>query len=229
MASMKSVLALGLLLLAGPEFAVKSVASKKAGYYEASANYLVWKPSHPLAKVANPAIENFVKSSYKKWIAGAEQAFKEDGKPTMAWDLEIDSERLRSDPRVISVIVNTYDYTGGAHPNHGSDTLNFAFVGGKPQQVKLNDLFKPGSNPGSMVSKKVIAKLMKTEGADWVQSGELKTLTPEMLNRFVIGSDGLTWLFNPYDVGPYAAGDFEIKLTWKELGPNLIRAIVLGR
>jgi len=230
---MKKSAFLALILLGAiaqaSNYTTKTIKTAKAGSYEATTSYLVWASSHPLARVANPVLKNWAMRQHESWIKEILKAQKEEGKPSSAWEQEIDMEVVRGDIRIISVNASIYDYSGGAHPNHGSESFNFAMVGGKPKQLKLEDLFRKGSSPGKMVSALVIAKLKNEEGADLVQSGEVKALTVMQLNHFSIGVDGMTWYFDPYEVGPYVAGAFEVKLTWKELGPNLNRSMVLGR
>lgn len=207
----------------------KTISTKKAGWYQATATYIVLPPDNPLAKTANKALMLWAANEQKKWITGVTQSQKESGKPSSPWERESGMTPVRADVRVISVTSGTYEYSGGAHPNHWSEAFNFAMVEGKPRQLKLDDLFRKGSKPGKAISDKLIAKLQKEEGAEWVINGDVKAITPQQLDRFTIGMDGLTWYFNPYEVGPYVSGDFEIKLTWNELGPDLIRAIVMGR
>lgn len=211
------------------DYTTKTLKSAKPEAYQAMTTYLVWSASHPLAKVANPVLKEWATKLHNSWVKDVVDAQKAGEKPTSAWELEIGQEVVRGDIRVISVIASIYDYSGGAHPNHGSASFNFAMIGGKPKRLTLEDLFRKGSNPGKMVSAKVIAKLKNEEGADLVKDGEIKVLDKKQLDHFTIGADGLTWYFDPYEVGPYAAGDFQVKLTWKELGPSLNRAIVLGR
>ena len=52
-------------------------------------------------------------------------------------------------------------------------------------------------------------------------------LTPLQLNSFCIDRDGLTFLINPYEAGPYSSGTFQVKLTLSELGPHFKRALIL--
>jgi hypothetical protein len=66
----------------------------------------------------------------------------------------------------------------------------------------------------------VIAKLKQKESATEVTSGQITKLTPEQRERFVATPEGLMFLFDPYEVGPYVAGRFQIRLTAQELGPN---------
>jgi hypothetical protein len=211
------------------DYVTKKITAKKAGLYEANAVYLEFSKSHPLAGVINPFLKNLAAKEHSEWIKLTLETQKDLGKPTSAWEHEIGMDVMRSTPRLVSIAVSTYDYSGGAHPNHGVDMFNFGLVRGKARQLKLADFFATGFNSSAFISKLVIARLKKEEGATSVQDGEVKTLNAKQLQRFSVGADGLTWYFNPYEVGPYAAGDFEVKLSLKELGPKFNKAMLLGR
>lgn len=210
-------------------YTTKTITAKKAGVYETSASYIVWPGKSPLEKFANKTLAAWAVSEQKKWIAGTLQVVKEQGKTNGTWEYEQGMSPVRGDIRVISVTAGTYEYSGGAHPNHGSDAFNFALIDGKPKLLKIEDLFRKGAKPGKMLSDKILKKLEDEEGAEWVHNGDVKVVPANQLNRFTIGMDGLTWYFNPYEMGPYVSGDFEVKLTWQELGPDLNRALVMGR
>ncbi|MBN9504288.1 MAG: hypothetical protein BGO01_03885 [Armatimonadetes bacterium 55-13] len=211
------------------DYVTKKVSAKKADYYEINTSYPEWKSTNKLGAFANPVLKKWALGEHNSWLAQVKQDQKDLEKPTMAWYHEIGFSVARSDARILSVVAGMEDYSGGAHPNHWTLCFNFAMVKGKPKQIKLKDLFKPGGNPEKLVSDKVIAKLMKMEGADWVQNGEVKKLDKIQIEKFTIEKDGITYGFDPYVMGPYAAGDFEVKLTWAELGSTLNRALVSAK
>ncbi len=224
---MKAILLLATLFLTvqRPYFELRKVSEVKAGSYEANAIFLEFT-SHPMAPVMNPILKSKAMSEHRRWLHEAKKSLEEMGKPTNTWSHEIGMDIAYNTPSLVSVIVAEYDYSGGAHPNHGVEVFNFGVIEGKARQVFLKDFFVSGFNPDPFVSKLVIAKLKKMEGADWVISGELKKLDKKMIQRFSPGKNGMTWYFNPYDVGSYASGDFEVKLSLKELGPKFNRGML---
>lgn len=124
-------------------------------------------------------------------------------------------------PRLISVLLSTYAYTGGAHGNTGFVFKNFAMVGGKAVPLKLADLFRTRIIPREAVSRLVIAKLKKQEGATWVRDGEVKALSAEQAEQFKVTDKGLEYVFAPYEMGPYVSGPISCLLKWSELKPHL--------
>ena len=228
-AKLASLLSLILPFHCGADYKTVEFRASQAGFYEAKVSYLKYADNHPLASIINPALRSIVTKSHLAWVKNAKGAVKELGKPTSPWEQEISVETARSTPRLVSLIIATYDYSGGAHPNHGVQTMNFGFVAGKPKQLSLSDFFAPGFDGRSHVSKLIIERLKQTEGADWVKEGQVTSLDTKMAERFVVNADGLTWNFNPYEVGPYASGDFEVKLTLSQLGPKFKRSLLLAR
>jgi hypothetical protein len=226
---MKSLCFLLLALAAPADYVQKKLSAQKPGFYEANASYLEFKKTHPLAAVINPALKAEATKVHTDWMKQTIDTQKELGKPTSAWEHEYGVEVAHNTPRLVSVIASTYDYSGGAHPNHWSNAMNFGIVNGKPAEITIATFFERGFAWDRHISRLVIAKLKRQEGADLVKSGEVTTLTKKQLQNFTVSPSGLTWYFNPYEVGPYAAGDFEVKLTIKELGPKFKKAMITAR
>jgi hypothetical protein len=134
--------------------------------------------------------------------------------------------------RLISTAYVYYSYTGGAHGMGATVATNYGQFPGmtRPKVLTLGDFF---NNIGY---RKPVEKLLldslrakKEQVASWVQDGTVKTLTSNQLNNFTVSPKGLTWRFAPYEVGPYAAGEFEVLLTFNQLPSGFKRSIVLGR
>lgn len=208
------------------DFTVKKLSLSKAEFYVSNVEYLEFAPKHSLSAFMNPILKTYASTEQARWLKDAKEMQKELGKPNTQWEQDVAMAADWNTPRLVSILISRYDYSGGAHPNHGVEVMNFGFSKGKAKQLRLSDFFADGFDSSSFVSKLAIAKLKKEKGADWVQSGELKKLDARMLNRFTPSASGLKWHFNPYDVGPYVAGDFEVNLTLKELGPKFNRAML---
>jgi hypothetical protein len=213
------------LQASGLRAASKMITATKPDYYQANAEYLVFG-KHKLAAVANPVLKKKAQTMHAEWVARTEKAIKDLGKPFAAWEHEVSMHAYYQTPSLLTVGVSTYDYSGGAHPNHWIEFMTFGTVAGKSRQLGLKDFFLPGFDYASHISSLVLRKLKSEEGADWVKNGEVKKLDAKMLQRFTPDKGGMVWFFNPYEVGPYAAGDFEVKLTLKDLGPKFKAALL---
>ena len=113
---------------------------------------------------------------------------------------------------VISIEFEIYSYyQGAAHPNTYTETVNYDLKNGK--QMKLADLFKPGSKYLQTMSKYCIDDLKKqgkAKGADSmledasIQEGAGPTT--KNYESWMITKKGLGINFDSYQVAPYAAG-----------------------
>jgi len=121
----------------------------------------------------------------------------------------------------IEITVSSYS-AGAAHPNSYTEVVNFDLKNGK--LLKLADLFLPGSKYLQTLSTYCIQDLKKqakAQGADamldedWIQKGA----APELTNydNWTITKKGLGITFDPYQVGPYAAGPQHVLVPYSAL------------
>lgn len=126
----------------------------------------------------------------------------------------------RDDLISIQFSVGSY-YKGAAHPNSYSEVVNFDLKSGK--QIRLADIFKPGSKFLQAISTYSIQDLKKqsTEKLDslldddWIQRGA----GPKADNykNWSITQKGLVITFDSYQVGPYAAGSQKVLVPYSTL------------
>jgi hypothetical protein len=117
--------------------------------------------------------------------------------------------------QIITGVMTSYSFTGGAHGNTFALPYNFAMVGGVPKELRFADVFKPGTS--DEVSMAVLGKLHGLERASYLADGSVSSMTSAQLNRFVITKDGVKFFFNRYELAPYAAGDFNVTLLYSEI------------
>jgi len=169
----------------------------------------------------NPNFEKFnqtVRGSVVKKIAEFKKdvAPKPDEEPrpedSMGSDLSISYEiaLARDDFVSVLLIVSSY-FQGAAHPNGYSEGVNFDLKNGKV--LKLADLFKPGTKYLQALSAFCVADLKKQSKAksepgmlddSSINSGAAPAL--KNYHSWTIKKQGLGVEFDPYQVGPYAAG-----------------------
>jgi hypothetical protein len=179
----------------------------------------------------NPNLEKFnqaARAAVTKKVAG----FKKDMTPdegentdetrpedSMGSDLTISYTVALAQDDLVSIDFEVSSYfQGAAHPNSYSETLNYDLKNGKP--LKLADLFKPGAKYLQPIANYCIADLKK-------QAGE-KGLSPEEIDKgaaakadnylgWTITKKGLGIEFDPYQVGPYAAGPQFVLVPYSNL------------
>lgn len=147
-------------------------------------------------------------------------------------DLDIGYKIEFFNGRFASVSFGRSSYTGGAHPNHWTSTLNLDLS--NRRLVNLSDLFRPGNDYLRIISRESIASLTKQLGEfsdnEWIGKGA----GPEGKNfkSWAITSAGLKFFFDPYDVGPYAAGGFETLVPFSKFAAagrtDVFRRIIGG-
>lgn len=154
------------------------------------------------------------------WQEGLEQRASGPAEPRNIWSFEEDVTVLALSQEVISALKTTYVYTGGAHPNsfRASHNLVRAGNGGWTEVARLCDAAAAlgWACDETRVRELVIADLTE-QGAEWVLSGELTAEQLWLLEVFVLGTDGVTVVFDPYAAGPYVQGPLFVDLSYASL------------
>jgi len=183
----------------------------------------------------SPGYEKFnqtIRSLVTKKVSGFKQEMApgEDDPPpaglaeSMSSDLHIGYSIVLAKDDLISVhlVVGSYS-AGAAHPNSYTEDVNFDLQNGK--QLKLGDLFQPGSKYLQTISSYCIAELKKQRGEDtdhdWVERGAGPTA--ENYRSWTIGKKGIGITFDAYQVASYAEGPQHVLVPYSAL-KGIIRA-----
>ena len=126
------------------------------------------------------------------------------------WFLAVDSAPL------VGLRALWFEDTGGAHPNHGGSTLIWDNVANR--EIQPNALFRPDADMA--VLDKAICDAVaqaKTHRAGATPLNDMFSCPKWNQTVLVLASStipgkigGLTVLIDPYVVGPYAEGDYEV-------------------
>jgi hypothetical protein len=132
---------------------------------------------------------------------------------------------------VLSLRMLHSEYTGGAHPNHSAGHVTFDLKSG--EELTLDDLLKPGWRDA--VTRLAEASLREqhglTEGDPLNGEGPLFENAFELNDNWFLTPEGLGFSFDPYEIGPYAAGfiepiiPFAMLQDWVRPGSTLERVI----
>jgi hypothetical protein len=197
--------------------------------YSIDGQYPVFLAKTRLARFANLKVKRYATKGFQEFLALTK---KEMSAENLGAGYEYESGPILSTykpARLISLSMCTYRYMAGAHGLGLSNAITYAIVNGKPKEIGLADCFLPGTAYRPLVEKLIFAKLKSDERAEWVHDGTVKSLTPEQFNNFTVEKDGLEWTFNPYEMGSYAAGPIDVKLSPAELGPGVRKSLLWGR
>ena len=109
-----------------------------------------------------------------------------------------------------SYIVNIVDFTGGAHNN--SSTQAFVFDTRDGSRVTLDDLFVPDfDSPLAEIIARHIGDDMSEEDID-----DLFQQDVQPTGNYILTSDSITFIYNPYEIGPGSLGTPSISVPIKE-------------
>jgi Protein of unknown function (DUF3298)/Deacetylase PdaC len=195
------------------EIASKSIKeSNKKLMYEIDAQY------PQLTGGNNPNFEKFnqaARASVTRKVAGFKKDMQPEGEEeeprpegSMGSDLSVGYDVLLAQDDLVSIKfdVSTY-FQGAAHPNSYADVLNFDLKNAK--QLKLSDLFKPGAKYLQAIAAYCINDLKKQAKDKGLLDEEIDkgaAAKSDNYESWTITKRGLGIHFDPYQVGPYAAG-----------------------
>lgn len=129
-------------------------------------------------------------------------------------------------PELLSVSQSIDDYYAGtAHPNLTLRARTFDLKTGR--RLFKKDVFRSGTDAELLA--RIDAKLRTLP--EYQQDGEYILETPEIgdLKELMLEKGGVTFLFSPYLVGPYAAGPVVVTLSWKDLAGLTVADGPVGR
>ena len=128
----------------------------------------------------------------------------------------------------ILVTADTFIDMGGAHPNQWSRWMNFDFETGR--LITKEEVFASDAQADieRMLFDALIALKaeehpdMKLETLEDLQEiGILQWSNMYIPENFLLGKDGISFLFNRYDIAPYSEGSIMLELPYGKIGPYL--------
>ena len=194
-------------------------------------NYQIAAQYPQLSGGNNPNLEKFnqaARAAVTKKVAG----FKKDMTPeagenteetrpedSMGSDLTISYTVVLAQDDLVSVEFDVSSYfQGAAHPNSYSETFNYDLKNGK--QLKLADLFKPGAKYLQAIANYCVADLKKQATEKGLTAEEIEKGAAAKADNYqgwTITKRGLGIYFDPYQVGPYAAGPQFVLVPYSDL------------
>lgn len=169
------------------------------------------------------AVDSFVNMRGKNYIADFTDLYKQDkannatpgGWYQAHYDLKTHTEQNAD--TIINYIAEQDTYDGGAHGLFIKSVMNFSTKSGK--LVTLDNVLLPGYK--TRLNEILLEKLLKqthSKDTDELRSkGYLYSMDMCPSQFYLINSKGITFIYNQYEIAPYAVGITELKLTWDEL------------
>jgi hypothetical protein len=202
--------------VAAPTVKFNTISTARRGFYTTSLKLPVFGGAAWADKVNQDVARN-AKKALAGWMKESFPAKSE--KPRLEYFYQAAPTVSLATPNLVSFYFTVSTFTAGAHPMTVSDP--HTYVNGK--EIHSADIFQKGSSYQTVVSNLVIGKLMNNNRAAWVQEGTVKEMTKAQQENFIVTPTALTYLFDPYDMGPYAVGAFQVKLPFSELNAVIDR------
>ena len=189
--------------------------TKNTDCYEASLEYPVF---------GQPALDQNIRDWAERYFAqetGELQkgcAEDERNPDNRKWEFAV-SPRVTASNNVVSVEFAIYSDTGGAHPNHDVRTLTLNEEG---KILGYGDLFEKTGGLWKFLSEYAFSALRpEMKKNDCLDPATVRGgLAPnaDSFKHFVVTPQGLTLIFPPYQVAPYACGEQRCQIPVTALG-----------
>lgn len=211
-----------------PQVSIKTIHFKEAQkFFDVDFQYpqLMCKDAERVRK-ANWLIKNMAVSAYKRLKDDMPKTAEDaQGLPRCyvrgGYSVTFPSSDL------VCVRLDMSEQSGGVHPNHGVSTVVCDLTQAKA--LKLEDIF------GQDVDFETISDLCRRELYRTIESPvgaiDENGLLAEEGNfaAFTVGSKGIEFIFQPYQVAPYALGMPTATLPFSEIKPLLIEGTAVER
>lgn len=129
----------------------------------------------------------------------------------LSWVETIEGRVLEPYRGMQSYLIYKYMYTGGAHGLDSKKGLTFRLSDGEP--VSEDDLFRKDYQPE--LSKILSRNLPKSVSKEVYNMLFVRNIEPN--GNFYVDPEGITYIYERYEIGPYVSGLVRVSVPWSEL------------
>lgn len=193
-------------------------------------DYMNLSPEETIIEVQNNHITKYRKDLLSYYEADLKSGkTKENLPPWYNHEYSITSELKIARDSIYNYSVTNYQFTGGAHPNTLATWININANTG--QVLSKADVFTEDSDKKivELISKHLLADVNQRLETDTITSlqglrdnGILLNVDLYVPDNFLVTDEGVTFLYNRYDIAPYAMGDFQLNIPYAEI-ENLMK------
>jgi hypothetical protein len=148
--------------------------------------------------------------------------------PSGNWMFEMKVDVLLNCPSLLSLRISQLEFTGGAHANSWTNYLTIDLKTG--QALKLEALFKEDFKPQLLaISEAAFKRSVNLDLDTSLVETHYEFSTGEFMlpPNFSVGSKGLHFYYNPYDLGPFALGAISFDIPYRDILPIIDTTILL--
>ncbi|MBB3062659.1 DUF3298 and DUF4163 domain-containing protein [Microbulbifer rhizosphaerae] len=142
------------------------------------------------------------------------EAAKGHGESSARWQLTGEAKRFARRDDLLTVEINSYIYTGGAHGMPAIRWLNWDLAA--DEEVPLDQVIREGQENDFWGEARGAHRRWLDEQPG--TNREFRETWPfRRSNNFRFDDQGLVLLYNVYALGPYVLGPVELTIPWKDL------------
>lgn len=177
---------------------------------------------HDLKAAADKFVEDYT-ANYKNSMLPLYNQDRADStkKAWYEYHYVIEATTQQGTPTTMSYLATIDYYEGGAHGINQLITFNFDIATGK--LMTLSDIFAPGfeSQLNSALIKALKSKTGLNSLNELKDAGYLYSMDMFPSENFILNEETITFVYNPYEIAPYAMGSIELIITYSEVSQIL--------
>jgi len=155
---------------------------------------------------------------YKEQLSSMKEAGIELNSPTFQYELAQQMSVTYNENGFLVLSSFFFDYSGGAHPNHGTNFVCLDVY--EKKRLRLSDILKADSAAIAPIMEKYFRKVRGLKPSEKLNSVLFESyLLPN--ENFFFNEKGIGFWYNPYEIAAYAYGDTEVFIPFSELKPFL--------
>lgn len=192
--------------------------------------YPIFTAATPAADTLNLVIKQLLGESTKTSLTQAQNNFiadyagyiKQHPNDAHAWYSQTQISVPYQNQAIVCIGVDMNDYTGGAHSMFA--TIYSVYSLQNKEMITTAKLFNKTSFAELLSIAETAFKQNKQlkPDADLEEAGYwFKDNKFHLNDNFLITAEGITWLFNPYEVAPYSNGTIAVTLNKEAILPHL--------
>lgn len=189
------------------------------------ANYASLTPQDAVRKVTEKYSADYQKELMKYYEADVYNGMKPEDIPSWYnYEYEITSELKLNSDSIWNYSVTTFKDTGGAHPNTHIKWNNILASSGV--ELTKDMVFRKDKKKDiiALIMKHLIEEVNERLETDTITSiqglrenGALLDIDLYIPDNFMLREDRVSFLYNRYDIAPYAMGEFIIDVPYAEI------------
>lgn len=192
--------------------------------------YIRMNPEVAVDSFKNTYINNYRKDVNEFYQEDIKNGTPKDELPTWYnYEYGLTTHFSEGKEGILNFIAETFEYTSGAHPNSWNKWMNFEKNTGK--LLALKDVFMAGSEKpmSDMLLEELITEMAtrledssitSLEGLQ--NAGILNSTNMYVPDNFLLEKEKVSFLYNKYDIAPYAVGVITLSLPYTSVEKYMI-------